>query len=123
MPHDLIHFMQSLFLPVAGRCGDPGWCPPADVYRTADGWLVKLDLAGLRPEDIGVSTRGSRLIVRGSRRDCTVQEGCRHYRMEINYSQFERGIELPCELERTDIRTDYRDGMLYVRIRTEEANP
>ena len=52
-----------------------------------------------------------------------MQEGCRHYRMEINYSQFERGVELPCDLERTDIRTDYRDGMLYVRIRTEEANP
>jgi len=123
MPQDLIRLMHSLFLPIAHQCRDSGWCPSADVYRTADGWLVKLDLAGVRPEDIRISTRGSRLIVRGSRRDCTVQEDCRHYRMEIEYSQFERSIELPGSLEDADLRTDYRDGMLYVRIRTEETNP
>ena len=41
------------------------------------------------------------------------------YVMEINYGRFERGIELPCDLERADIATDFRDGMLVVRIRTE----
>src|SRR5438128_10525384 len=109
---NLVRALRSAFGQMEELVRHAAWHPPADVYRTADGWLVKLDLAGVRPEDIGISTRGSRLIVRGSRRDCTVQEGCRHYRMEINYSQFERGIELPCDLDRTDIRTDYRDGML-----------
>jgi HSP20 family protein len=37
--------------------------------------------------------------------------------MEIAYSRFERSVELPCNLDRADITTEYRDGMLLVRIR------
>src|SRR5919205_684335 len=33
----------------AGR--EAVWRPRADVYRTPDGWLVKLELAGVRPDE------------------------------------------------------------------------
>jgi HSP20 family molecular chaperone IbpA len=36
--------------------------------------------------------------------------------MEIAYSHFERSLELPCDLERADITTEFHDGMLLVRI-------
>ena len=36
--------------------------------------------------------------------------------MEIVYNHFERTIELPSELEAMNIATDYRDGMLIVRL-------
>jgi HSP20 family molecular chaperone IbpA len=39
--------------------------------------------------------------------------------MEIAYSDFERSLELPCDLGRADITTEYRDGILLVRIATE----
>jgi HSP20 family protein len=115
MPDDMIRLMHAFFLP-AGSCEGPHWCPAADVYRASDGWLVKLDLAGIRPQDIEVEVRGRRLLVRGTRRDWSREEGHRHYRMEIAYSHFERSLELPCDLERANIKTDYRDGMLFVQI-------
>jgi HSP20 family protein len=40
--------------------------------------------------------------------------------MEIAYSHFERTVELPRELRQARISTEYRDGMLFVRL-TEEA--
>jgi HSP20 family protein len=119
MSKDLIHLMQSLFLPGAETCAEAAWHPSADVYRTPRGWLVKFDLAGVRPEDLAVSVRGPRLTVRGSRRDWCAEEGCRYYRMEIAYSHFERSLELPCNLERARVAVEYRDGMLLVRIQTE----
>ena len=96
-----------------------------DVYRTSDGWLVKFDLAGVRPSDIQWSVCGRRLIVRGRRRDWVVEESgpCSAYSMEITYSQFERGVELPCELEPLHVVTDYRDGMLLVRLSCKENRP
>src|SRR5688500_9281317 len=118
MARDIIRLMQALFLPAPG-CGGATWCPAADLYRTASGWLVKLDLAGVRPEDVHVRAEGRRLIVAGSRRDCTLTEGCSHYHMEIAYSHFERSLELPCELDNCRITTDYRDGMLHVHVGTE----
>src|SRR5919198_6046253 len=112
MARDLIRLMHALFLPHAGRPCDAAWRPSADVYRTARGWLVKFELAGVRPEDIDLQVLGRRMVLRGVRRDCVPPGGCSYYRMEIAYSRFERAIELPCDLRRADITTEYRDGML-----------
>jgi HSP20 family protein len=95
------------------------WRPSADVYQTRKGWLVKFDLAGVRPGDFALEVQGSRLTVHGTRRDCTLEEGCSHYRLEIAYSRFERSLDLPCNLQRAAIATDYRDGMLLVHVHTE----
>jgi HSP20 family protein len=116
MPKDLVHLMHALFLPAAQPCAEGSWCPAADVYRTRRGWLVKLDLAGVRLEDVTLEVQSRHVRVRGIRRDCTIQEGACYYQMEIAYSNFERNLELPCDLERVDITTEYHDGMLLVHI-------
>ena len=124
MSQDFIRIMHALFLPAAESCHDSPWCPAADVYRGRHGWLVKFELAGVKAEDIDLSALGNRLTLRGVRRD-SVTEPCSYYRMEIDYSHFERSVELPCDLKRAAITTDFRDGMLLVHItdRTEEAQP
>lgn len=118
---DLNRLVNSLFLPQREHVADVPWRPAVDVYRTATGWLLKFDLAGVRPEDIRVTARGSRLTVAGVRRDWSVEEQCSCYRMEIAYSHFERTVELPADLEQAPLRADYRDGMLVVRIDKREA--
>jgi HSP20 family protein len=115
MSQDLIRLMNALFLPAVGSCREGPWCPAVDIYRTHNGWLVKFELAGVKADDIDLSAFGHCLTVRGVRRD-TVTEECSYYRMEIDYSNFERSVELPCDLKRADIATDFRDGMLLVHI-------
>jgi HSP20 family protein len=114
MRPDLIRMMHALFLPAGAA--EATWQPPADVYRTPRGWLVKLDLAGVRPEDVEVSAAGCHLTVRGARRDWCVEEACSHYQMEISYSRFERTLELPCDLDRARVSAEHRHGMLLIRI-------
>jgi HSP20 family protein len=122
MSSDLIRLMQCLFLPAAETFREVLWHPAVDVYRTHAGWLVKFELAGVRPEDMELIAHGQRLTVRGLRRDCMTEEEHRCYRMEITYSHFERTVELPCNLDRADIGTDYKHGLLLVHIKT-EAQP
>ncbi len=119
MSHDRIDRMRRFFLPTGGIGAEGAWQPLIDVYRTGDGWLIKGDLAGVRPEDVTVSIAGSYLTIRGTRHDCTRDEGCRHYRLEISYSHFARTIELPDNLERAHVTSEFRQGMLLVRIRKE----
>ncbi len=109
----------SLFFPAAAASLDAVWQPPADVYRTRKGWLVKLDLAGVRPEDVQVSVSGDRLTVRGARRDWCLQEGCSHYQMEIRYSAFERCLTLPCDLDHARVSAEHRHGMLLIEVQPE----
>ena len=119
MARDLVRWVHTVLLPAAAE--EPAdraeWQPSVDVYRTASGWLVKFDLAGVRPEDIELRVAGCRLNVRGSRRDWSVTEGCRSYHMEIAYSRFERTVELPGPCgEVGRVTTEFRDGMLLVRV-------
>jgi HSP20 family protein len=94
------------------------WQPQADIYRSAAGWIVKMDLAGVQPQDVSITVRGSQLHISGVRRDRSVEEGWSHYTMEIAYNRFERIIELPCDLEHTRITVECRDGMLLLRVAT-----
>ena len=95
------------------------WQPRADIYRTAGGWLLKFELAGVTPEDVSVCVSGRRIKVSGRRRDCVIEEDCSYYCMEISYSQFERSVELPCDLTEAQWKLEFRDGILLVRVRTE----
>ncbi|MGH9319966.1 MAG: Hsp20/alpha crystallin family protein [Vicinamibacteria bacterium] len=92
------------------------WIPQADVYRTPTGWVVKLDLAGVRREDVTVVARPSEIVVSGVRRDQFVERGYRHHTMEISYSRFERTIRMPCRADVAAIRTEYSDGMLVIAL-------
>ena len=69
-------------------------------------------------EDVHVHVSKRQVTVSGVRRDYMVEDGCRHYSMEITYSRFQRTIELPDDVNRENLRMDYRDGILFVRIRT-----
>ena len=39
------------------------WQPATDVYRTPDGWLLKLELAGVKLEEVRISAAGSAITV------------------------------------------------------------
>jgi len=115
MAKDISHILSAL-LGQRANSGRSTWSPAVDVYQLSQGWLIKFDLAGVKPTDIEVRVGGRRLTVRGRRRDWIVQEVCTAYSMEISYDQFERILELPCSLDEADIQTEYREGMLLVRL-------
>jgi HSP20 family protein len=104
------------FPPAAAASREMRWEPDADIYRSRCGWLVKLDLAGVRRSDVNVEVAGRILAVRGRRRDLAVSEDWSHYSMEIAYSDFERIIEMPCDLDCANISADLLDGMLLIYV-------
>jgi HSP20 family protein len=112
-----------LFWPSTASYCDVAWSPAADLYRTVRGWIVKLDLAGIDPQEVSVKIEGRRLRVQGTRRDCVIDEGCHYYSLEIAYSRFERDFEFPVDLGQAYVTTDYEKGMLLVRIQLGEEKP
>ena len=122
MAHHFLGFFQSSLV-ARDQPPAPVWQPNADIYRMPGGWLIKFDLAGVRPEDVHLSVRGNRLEVRGIRRDWCLEEGCRCYQLEIAYSQFERQVAVPANVERARIDVEHRHGMLLVRIHLQEEPP
>jgi HSP20 family protein len=105
------------------------WEPPTDVYRLTDGWLIKFEMAGVEPDEISLAIDGPRVIVRGTRLDHCLECGCSVHQMEITYSRFERSVTLPEDPAPAQVKYEFRNGMLLVRIvkdltneRTRSAN-
>jgi len=106
-----------------GRRSRPGgrtWRPDADVYRTTDGWIVKVDLAGVSADDVEIEVGGRTLVIRGCRRDTFFGEGVVYHQLEITYSRFEKTLSFPCSIEGASLLRDYRDGLLILHLRGEE---
>ena len=95
------------------------WNPSADVYRSPDGWVVKLDLAGVCSDDLEVEISQSHLYIRGCRKDTFYREGFIYHQMEITYSRFEKTIQFPSTIEGASLVRDYRDGFLIILLRSE----
>ena len=106
-------------LTVAHRVRPSGrlWNPAADVYRSKDGWIVKVDLAGVCVDDLEIEIDQSSLRVRGCRRDTFFKEGFSYHQMEITYSRFEKSIQFPCSIEAASLGHHYLDGFLIVNLR------
>ena len=95
------------------------WNPAADVYRCDEGWIVKVDVAGICSDELEIEIRENYLSIRGCRRDTHYREGFIFQQMEITYSRFEKTIEFPSPIDGASIAQDYRDGFLIINVHTE----
>lgn len=93
------------------------WNPAADVYQSKEGWLVKVDLAGVCSDELELQIDDNCLRIRGCRKDTFYKDGFSYLQMEITYSRFEKSIEFPCSIEEASVKHDYRDGFLIVDLR------
>ena len=96
------------------------WCPSADVLETPDGWLVKIELAGVSPDEVEIIISERTLHVTGVRRDATYTEGALYYQMEITYSRFSKKLNFPSAIAGAHIEQIYRDGLLVLHLRRRE---
>ncbi len=99
----------------------PGFAPSAftplaDVYETAEGFVVQLDLPGVDPAEVGVSVDGDRLVVRGERRPAEKTRPESFHRMERSCGSFSRSFILPAPVDAERVTAHYRDGLLRVDI-------
>ena len=104
-------------LSATGRAGGGvTWTPNTDVYLTDMGLVVKVELAGMRKEDLELSIEGSQLRISGHRRDGCRASSCSFVVMEINYGPFECVLELPQGYDLSQARAAYLNGFLRIDV-------
>jgi HSP20 family protein len=92
------------------------WRPLTDVYETDTEFVIRMDVAGMNPDEFEVTLHGRMLTIRGVRRD-PVRAGQKHFhKMEINLGPFERNIEIPHTVAVSSVGAHYENGYLVVRI-------
>lgn len=92
------------------------WVLNTDVYVTEDGLVIKVELAGMRREDLELTIDENRLRISGQRPDGCRGPKCKFLVMEINYGVFESIIELPPGYDLSQAKAAYQNGFLRVDV-------
>lgn len=92
------------------------WRPRCDVYEDGGDLVVKAELPGVKKEDIQVELDEGVLTIRGSRKEEKEIKEDQYYRMERASGTFFRQIPLPGPVKADQIKANYKDGVLEVRL-------
>lgn len=106
------HFLGSSKKVQSGQL----WLPAADVYQTPEGWLVKVELAGVSVEDIEIDIQGNILYIAGARKDRSCAVGVSFHQMEITYSRFEKTLKFPSTIDGARVEHNFEDGLLIIQL-------
>ena len=89
------------------------WSPSLDIYETADCFVVRTELPGVKKENIDISVSGNMLTIKGERRAPEVQE---YECSEICYGSFSRSITLPQSADCDSISATLESGVLEISV-------
>lgn len=92
------------------------WIPNTDVYVADDGLVVKVELSGMRREDLELAVEGNRLVISGQRPDGCRTPGVKFLVMEINYGTFECMLDIPAGYDISRAKASYLNGFLRVDV-------
>jgi len=93
-----------------------GWVPNTDVYMTDAGLVIKVELAGMRSENLEITVEGNRLRICGDRPDTCRAKKASFLVMEINYGPFESTMELPHGYDLGQAKASYLNGFLRIEV-------
>ncbi len=111
-------FLNTVFADVAGKYGQgeeaekSDWRPAADVYETADAFVIALDAPGLDREKMELDLDETHLTIRGERASDT--DTMR--RNERPNGRFVRRFRVHAHVDRDNIKAVYQDGVLRVTL-------
>lgn len=98
--------------------------PAVDVYEDAERLVLKLEVPGIRREDLDIRVEGRTLSVKGERRFEREEKEENFHRIERRYGSFVRSFTLPSTVNTEKVEATSADGVLSISFaKKPEAQP
>ena len=96
--------------------------PACDVSETADAFQVRMDVPGMKPDDITVQVTGDSVHISGERKEQKEVDKVRTYhRLECRSGMFSQTLRLPSAVNEEKVQAEFHDGVLTVTLPKTEA--
>ncbi|QBD79597.1 Hsp20/alpha crystallin family protein [Ktedonosporobacter rubrisoli] len=93
------------------------WRPLADILESEQMMTVKVELAGMKEEEIEVTLYEDALVISGERRDDHEGRGnLSYHEAQIRYGPFRVEVFIPYPIEREAVSARYENGFLWVDL-------
>jgi HSP20 family protein len=115
------------FLPAAWRrvpSEDLAWVPSIEVIEKEDKFLIKVELPGVKEEDINISIAGNTLTIEGAKETESEVEKKGYYYTESSYGSFSRSMTIPSTIDASKIEANCDKGVCEIILpKTPEVKP
>ncbi len=97
--------------------------PKVDVFDNGGNFVVSAELPGVSREDLDIDVKDNRLTIKGEKKleNKTEKEG--YLRVERSYGLFERSFFLDDNIDRENIKAEYKDGVLRLTLPRKQDEP
>ena len=119
LQNEMSRFMGSAF--GEGNGQQRAWVPAVDVWETDKEVVYAFDIPGISEDEISIELEDNSLTVSGERERTKEISDERFYRFERRFGSFSRTIGLPQNVSEDQIKADYEDGVLEVRVAKPET--
>lgn len=102
----------------------PTWHPAADIYETKEDYVFKLEIPGLKKDDINIELKDHTLSIKGEKKEEKEVEKDVYHRIESYSGTFSRNFVLPQDIDAKKVNASMKDGVLVLRVaKAEEQKP
>lgn len=93
---------------------DFAWVPALEIYEKTDNFTIRVELPGMKVEDIDIAILGDTLTIKGDKKASSEVKDEDYHRCEICYGSFARAVTLPAAVRANEVAASYEDGILEV---------
>ena len=104
----------SFRTPPAGEAAT--WFPEIEVFEKDHRLVTRIDLPGMKKDDVKVEVTDGQLAISGERKNEAEEKKENVYRCEREYGSFYRVVPLPDGVKLDDVKATFADGVLEVSI-------
>ena len=124
MQHEIDRMFEFFRGGVQGENGDALFMPVVDIVEKKNDFSVRIELPGVKKEDVRITVQNGTLTVRGEKKEEKFEEGEGYRRSERSYGTFQRSFTLPTSIPSEKIDASYEAGVLTLTIpKAEESKP
>lgn len=109
---ELLNRMTGLIQPAVEAEAERPWMPIAEIDENDDGYVVRLELPGISPDDIDIGIRDRELCVNGEVRE----EEERSNALRVRTGRFHYHSSLPSDVDADNVEASMDQGVLTLRI-------
>lgn len=109
-------FEESGWPALRTRSRTAAWSPSLDVFEKGNRLIARVDLPGMKRDDVKVEVADGRLIISGERKVETEEKKENFYRCEREYGSFYRAIPLPEGAKEDEVKAIFENGVLEITV-------
>ena len=92
------------------------WAPKVDVVTKDNKLITRVDLPGMKKDDVLVQVEDGYLTLSGERTKEVKEDKDNVYREEREYGSFRRSVPLPKGVKADDVKATFANGVLEVTV-------